>query len=35
MYSVVIIVSKTIIYLKVTKRVDFKCSHHRKDMVIM
>lgn len=35
MHSVVIIVSKTIIYLKVAKRVDFKWSHHRKDMVIM
>ena len=37
MYSMVTTVNNTdcIIYLKVAKRVDLKCSHHLKEMVIM
>ena len=30
MHGMVIIVDNTVIYLKVAKSVDLKCSHHKK-----
>lgn len=34
-YSIVTLVNDTIVYLKVAKRVDLECSHHKQEMVIM
>lgn len=35
MYSMVIILNNTVLYLKVAKKIDCKCSYHKKEMVIM
>ena len=35
MHSIAIVVNNTVIYLKVAKRLDLKCSHHRREMIIM
>ena len=34
MYSIMIIVNNTVAF-KVAKRIDLKCSHHQKEMIIM
>ena len=34
-YSLVIIANNTVSYLNVAKRLKFKCSHHKKEMIIM
>ena len=35
MYTMVIVVNNTVINLKVSKRADLKCSHHKKEMLII
>ena len=35
MHSIVIIINSAVLFLKVAKRLDFKCSHNKREMVIM
>ena len=35
MCSIIIIANNTVLYLKFANRVDLKCSHHKKEIVII
>lgn len=35
MHSIVIRVNNTVLYLKVARRLDLKCSHYKQEMIVL